>query len=219
MIRSGRLAKCLRDPRQAPRQVDTERLSTSACTSGRPVRGSGDSRSDATGADRVAVKGSDERRPVASARERNLACDHLIEDHTETVDVARRADLAEPAVELLGRDVSGSAARACFEQAPVRPEQSGQPEVPDVQFARFISENILRLEVAMEDRPRLRIASSEQPPRSGSWAIAASSGSSGSRRSFKPVRGYLHRSHHVVELAPVFSRVQIRNDVRMINIR
>ncbi len=90
------------------------------------------------------------------AGERRAPGEHLVEHHTEGVDVAARVD--GQALGLLGREVGGGAhdeAGLCH--LLVRADRTGDAEVGDLDLAVGGDEDVARLDVAVHDTVAMRI--------------------------------------------------------------
>ena len=86
---------------------------------------------------RVLLEHQQQRIDRRGGLKRRPAGEHLVEDRAEAVDVARRADLAPIAADLLGGHVARRADdRAGVRQAGVVGDPLGQAEIGDVRLAR-----------------------------------------------------------------------------------
>ena len=89
--------------------------------------------------------------------ERHPACQHLVEDDAETVDVGPAIDAVGGAGGLLGRHVVGSAGDESLLFAPRLHFVESEPEVDQHRFAVGGQEDVGRLDVAVDDLAGMRM--------------------------------------------------------------
>ena len=93
-------------------------------------------------------------RDLVLAVEGHVAGEHLEQHDAERVDVGLAVDVM--AERLLGRDVVRGAEHAAVGGEPVVAQRAGDPEVGDLGRALGVQQDVLRLDVAVHDRVRVR---------------------------------------------------------------